>query len=311
MAPIPKHFLDCSVYFYNSEQAARDGKGSGGSGFLIHVPSRHEGWVHVYAITNKHVLDGGCQVLRLNTMDGGMETVTTQRDSWFDHPDRYDVSVLPIEMGEQLKWSSVGIGEFITRDVIDDYRIGPGDETFLIGRLITPWGQQRNNPAVRFGNISMMADPAEPARGYSGVDQESFFVECRSLSGFSGSPVFVSTTRTYDAEDHIPAALQPTPSEPSEGSGGQGLRTQIIMTSGTWGPWLLGLDWGHLQLWKPVYERDQVTKTDYRVEQNTGIAYVLPAWHILDLLNERELVIQRTKEDDEIIRRNRDEVIPT
>ncbi|MCI0338547.1 MAG: serine protease [Acidobacteria bacterium] len=299
MPPIPKQFLDCSVYLYNSEQAAKDGESFGGSGFLVHILSEHEGMVHLYAVTNKHVIDQGFQVLRLNTAEGSTGTITSQRDSWRDHPDGYDVSVLPVEMeGERFRWFSVGIAKFITREIITDYQIGPGDDAFLIGRLVTPWGQQRNIPAVRFGNISMMADPNELVRGYSGMEQESFFVDCRSLSGFSGSPVFALTTRAYFADEHYPNDLMPEPHRPNEE--GIGLTITPVATEGTFGPWLLGIDWGHLPLWKSVYEKDETTPTDYKVEQNTGIACVLPAWHILDLLNERELVIQRKRNDDEI-----------
>lgn len=308
MAPIPKQFLDCSVYFYDSEQAARDGERSGGSGFLVHIPSEHKGMVHLYAVTNKHVIDKGSQVLRINTVEGGIGIITSQRDSWWDHPDGYDVSVLPIEMeGERFRWFSVGINKFITRDIVNDYQLGPGDDAFLIGRLVTPWGQQRNIPAVRFGNISMMADPNELVRGYGGVEQECFFVDCRSLSGFSGSPVFVSTTRAYFSDEHYPKDLMPEAQGPSEE--GIGLTITRVITQGTFGPWLLGIDWGHLPLWRSVYEKDEETCTDYKVEQNTGIACVLPAWHILNLLNERELVMQRKRDDDEIARKKQSAAI--
>ena len=152
MPPIPKQFLDCSVYFYSSEQAAKDGERFGGSGFLVHILSEHEGMVHLYAVTNEHVIEQGFQVLRLNTAEGGAGTIMSQRDSWWDDiPDGYDMSVLPVEMeGERFKWFSVDIDKFITRDIVAGYQIGPGDDAFLVGRLVTPWGQQRNIPAVRF-----------------------------------------------------------------------------------------------------------------------------------------------------------------
>ncbi|MFL6335352.1 MAG: serine protease [Pyrinomonadaceae bacterium] len=308
MPPIPNYYLACSIYLYPSEQAARDGERFGGSGFLVSVPVEgHEGWGSLYAITNRHVLDEGCRFVRLNTSSGGIDILETERDSWLDHSDRYDVSVLSLDVeGRQLDYSSISIDKFITREIIDDYRICPGDDAFLVGRLVTPWGQQRNTPAVRFGNISMMADPTEPARGYGNVEQESFLVECRSLSGFSGSPVFVSTTRTYSADDHIPGGEQPKRPEPEEGGKGGMTVVGLVSTTGTFGPWLLGIDWGHLPLWKPVFEQDKETRTGHWVEQNTGIACVLPAWYIFDLLNEEELVRERRKDKEELDRRIRD-----
>jgi len=309
MPPISKYYLQCSVYFYCSEADAENGERSGGSGFLINVPVEgHEGWGSLYVVTNRHVLNGGGLVLRLNKTEGGTRVISTDREKWFDHPARYDVSVLSLDLAdEQLEYSSIPTSEFITPDIVEDYRIYPGDDTFLVGRLITPWGQQRNAPAVRFGNISMMADPDDPVRGYENVEQEAFLVECRSLSGFSGSPVFASTTRTYRADDHIPKSKHAP--EPKPDGEKRGLTVTMVATTGTFGPWLLGIDWGHLPLWKPVYERDEQTQTEHRVEQNTGIACVLPAWHILDLLDEPDLVSERKKDKAELVKRKKESAV--
>lgn len=307
--PISKYYLHSSAYFYCSETDAKDGRNSGGSGFLVNVPVEgHEGWGNLYAVTNRHVLDNGGVVLRLNKTEGGTRIKPTERTDWFDHPDRYDVSVLPLDLeGEQIEYSSIPTTEFITREIVEDYRIYPGDEAFLVGRLITPWGQQRNAPAVRFGNISMMADPGDPVRGYDNVEVEAFLVECRSLSGFSGSPVFASTTRTYRADDHLPKPKNAP--EPKPEGEKKGLTVTMVATSGTFGPWLLGIDWGHLPLWKPVYERDEQTQTAQRVEQNTGIACVLPAWHILDVLNDIELVKERKRDKAELDKRKKESAV--
>jgi hypothetical protein len=314
MPPIPKEYLNCSIYLYPSEQAARSGERFGGSGFLISVPVEgHPAWGSLYAVTNKHVLDEGCRFIRLNTLAGGIDVLETERDAWFDYRDRYDVSVYSLDLeGKPFNHAAYSTELLITREIITDYRISPGDEAFLIGRLITPWGQQRNNPAVRFGNISMMADPTEPARGHDGIEQEAFYVECRSLSGFSGSPVFVTTTQVYRKEDeHVPRQIRnPVQGQPVKEGEKAGLKAEFVAVSGTFGPWLLGIDWGHLPLWKPVFEQDKVTRTDYQVEQNTGIACVLPAWHILDLLNEEEeLVKERKRDKEELDQRKRESAV--
>jgi len=297
MPPIPRHLLDCSFYLYPSVKSAQDGDASGGSGFLAHVPSEHEGFIHLYAITNKHVVDGGCRFLRLNTNDGKLDVISSEPDDWTTHPEGDDLAIMPIEtIDENFKWLSVGTENFINQNTFDDYSIGPGDEAFLIGRLVTAAGHQRNTPVVRFGNISMMADPAEPVV-LEARKQEAFLVECRSLSGFSGSPVFIRTTQTY-RDGHVPKAFQPKPMPPAQ----PGTPTATIthqLVSGTFGPWLLGIDCAHVPLWKPVYESDCKTKTPegYRIEANTGIACVIPAWRILDLLNGGEFVKARKRDD--------------
>jgi hypothetical protein len=304
MPRIPDHFLANSIYFYGSEEDAKAGSNNGGCGFFVHTPSIHQGIVHIYAITNKHVLDEGCNVLRLNTTDGKTEIIATERDAWIDHPERYDVSIYSIDINNiKVNPSSINTDLFLTREIIDDFLIGPGDETFMVGRLITRWGQQRNRPVVRFGNISMMADPDEPVVGHDNVAQECFFVESRSISGFSGSPVFVSTTQLYTADKHVPKAIKPASRPEDEG---MGLKFNHVFSQGTYGPWFLGINCGHLPLWNSVFEKDKVSPTEYRVEQATGIACVLPAWHILDLVNIEELVRERKRDDNEYARRGRD-----
>lgn len=245
MPPIDQAFLDCSVYLYPSKEEAEAGERSGGSGFLVAVPVEgHDDWITLYVVTNRHVLDGGALVIRLNKKDGGQPFFKkTQRGDWVDHPKGYDVAAynLDLEAGV-VEFSSIFPSDFITHEIIADWDIRPGDEAFLVGRLLTPWGQQRNIPAVRFGNISMMADPNELAIGYKNVQQEAFLVECRSLSGFSGSPVFCSTIRRYDWDEKMPTALK------AQKRYTENLHIELPAPQGTFGPWFLGIDWWHLPL---------------------------------------------------------------
>jgi hypothetical protein len=300
-SPMPRlgdHIVGCSVYLYESENGAKAGHDSGGSGFLVHVPSTaNPGVGYLYAVTNKHVLDNGFHVLRLTKKAGGVDTIRTNPQNWFPHPSGLDVKVIPIDVGEAFKWWSVSVDMFISRQIIEVFNIGVGDETFLVGRLVTHGGNQKNAPIARFGNVSLMADPDERIK-FKGIgDQEGFLVECRSLSGFSGSPVFVSTSQSYtgDAVQRIFKRNQKGSAEP-EGT------TKIEVTGffGGAGPWLLGIDCAHIPLWSPVFEADKQTRTKYWVEANTGIAFVLPAWEIRAILDDRELMRERRKEDKKI-----------
>ena len=245
---------------------------------------------HLYAITNKHVLDKGYCTLRLTKKQGGIDTIQSNRQDWRPHPHGWDVEVLPLNIGDSFQWWSIDTKMFISRDIIDRFNVGLGDEAFLIGRLVTHAGQQRNAPIVRFGNVSLMADPNEPIR-LGKLDQESFLVECRSLSGFSGSPVFITTSQSYSEE-----AAERLVGQPKGGFTSGTSKIELRgMWGGTYGPWLLGIDCAHIPLWKPVFEWDHETKTSYLVEQNTGIAVVIPAWEIFSTLNDRELVKERKK----------------
>jgi hypothetical protein len=176
------------------------------------------------------------------------------------HPDGDDIAAIPLELdSSRVRWHSIGVPDFLTPEIMDSYFIGPGDETYMIGRLVTLDGRQRNTPVVRYGNVSM--SPNEPIR-LEGRDHEAFLIECRSLSGFSGSPVFViAADRAFDALT-LPKELRQSQND----------STIMKLVRGTWGPWLLGIDFAHVPLWKPVYESDHETATSNWVDANTGMA---------------------------------------
>jgi hypothetical protein len=309
MPRIPDQLIDCSIYLYKDENSAKEGKGSGGSGFLVHIPSAVTGYVHLYAITNKHVLiEGGCGTLRLNRKVDGFDVIPTKLSDWTCHKDGDDVAACPIDLGETFKWWSVGANMFLAHEIVDVYRIGLGDEAFLIGRLITHDGIQKNTPIVRFGNISLMADPSELIRTKNG-DREGFLVECRSLSGFSGSPVFITTTQGYRNEDAERLEKHEQKARGYVEDKSSRVKVKVSASYGTFGPWLLGIDWGHIPLWNPVFESDRVTKRGQMVEANTGIACVAPTWKILDVLNEGELVKKRKQEDEVLARQSANEQV--
>ncbi len=58
---------------------------------------------------------------------------------------------------------------------------GPGEEVVMLGRFPGYDGAQENKPAARFGNLAMGTTvPIEHPWRFT---QESFLVECRSVSG--------------------------------------------------------------------------------------------------------------------------------
>jgi hypothetical protein len=145
---IPDHYLQCVFYVYGSKAAAEAGVRFGGSGFLVSVPSLHDGIIHVYAVTNQHVLDKGFHVLRLNTRDGKSDVIETSPSDWTPHPEGDDIAAIAINVPGHLRWWPVQISEFIAPGLVRNYVVGPGDETFLVGRLVTLEGRQKNTPIV-------------------------------------------------------------------------------------------------------------------------------------------------------------------
>lgn len=273
MPRISDDILDCVIYLYPSVMDAQEGEHFGGSGFLVAVRFEvYESRSMVYAVTNSHVIrEAASPIIRLNTIKGAHDVLEIAPQTWHHHPDGDDLAVCPLGLSPELyKFKCIPSSMFITQDLVSQYNIGPGDEVFVAGRFVNHEGKQRNLPSLRFGNIAMM--PYEPIRHERGFDQESFLIEARSIPGYSGSPVFV----------HI----LPFSKRPKE----KGWQTEK-------GPWLLGVDWSHLPLYKPVLEKNlkhQVPER-WKVETNSGMAGVIPAWRLRQLLDIEEFVVQRKK----------------
>lgn len=301
MPKIPQHFLGCCIYLYDSKKSAKKGESFGGSGFLVSVesnpiweaqvsndPRRRKAALffppHIYAVTNKHVAHGGFPVIRLNTMGNEFDVLELEHDDWLPHPDGDDLVVASIDLPTDAHdYMSIRTHTFLHSDNLSS--IGVGDDTFMVGRFITHAGRQRNTPSVRFGSIAMMPFEKVKVGNYM---QEAFLVETRSISGYSGSPVFVyqpveemltipaSRHSGYDAETHT---------------------TSISNLVGY--PVLLGIDCGHIDKYEDVLDnKDQPHPYGWHVKSNTGMAIVIPAWRLYEFLNtDKDLVMQRKQKD--------------
>jgi hypothetical protein len=271
MSRIPKAILDCAVYLYGSEAAARSGESAGGSGFLVGLEStKHKGMWWIYAVTNGHVIKHGYPVVRLNKREQGrgneIEVLNLSSDQWIHHPDGDDLAICPIEVfGKHIKFQFLDVrNHFVTRNEMPFHDLGPGSDVYMVGRLVQR-GIQRNLPIVHTGVIAMM--PLEPLERDDGFLQETFIVECRSIGGFSGSPVFVRGRR-----DELSDISFPTPGPASD-----------------YRQWLLGVNWCHIhEHLEDVYtvtKNNELKNTPYRVRSNSGFAGVIPAWKLSDLID--------------------------
>lgn len=286
MIPIPPAYLNCSVYIYNTKEHAKDGSFTGGSGFLVGVPlEKNVDASQTYVVTAKHVIENMANpVLRVNLEQGGCEPLVTNRARWKDH-ETDDLSVFPIDLDSKTyKIRCAFISEFVNAE--RNAWLYPGDEVFMIGRFFSHEGKEENSPSVRFGNISMLA--TETMENKWGKDQQTFLVEQRSLPGYSGSPVFVFLDPS-----------QPRPPIWIVASNRIG-RVDIKRT----GPWLLGIDWVHVNDYEPVLDGRNATskrvKPEAWVKSHTGMAGVIPAWRLAELLMDEELVVHRKSEDTRI-----------
>jgi hypothetical protein len=276
MPIIGQSILNATFYLYRTEQDAIDATKAGGSGFFVRIGSgpglpEKSGWL--YAVTNKHVLDAGCHVVRVNTTDGLSRPVATQPEAWTSVPED-DVAVLPFDISAGgFRIGMIDVDIFLKQD---SWLLEVGDDAVLIGRLSTHAGKHRNKPIARFGSIAMMADDNEPIKigtNPDGTDktQVAFLVDCRSLSGASGSAVL-------------------------------GYRTPLrgnTMDVGGNGPYLLGIDCAHLPFWTRVYDKPGGSAhSEMWVESNSGIAVVIPAWRIQNVLYQNHLVQHRQEVEE-------------
>jgi hypothetical protein len=279
MPRIKDSYLDCVIYLYASSSDAEDGLKSGGSGFLLGVPSFRLGHFYIYAVTNRHVIEKGSTVIRVNTDDKTLGVWDTVEPNWIFHPDGDDLAICLLRIKDTSKYSINFVHKSSLLDLETSRRlnIGPGDDTFLVGRFVNHEGRQTNLPTVRFGAIAQM--PLEPIRQEHGFMQESFLVETKTVAGYSGSPVFVyipSMTEREGVEGWYP----PDPIWEAE-----------HMNFGMFqshGPYLLGIEWGYIQDWTPVCDAAgrPNAPVNLQVKVNTGMSAVVPAWKLAEMLEQ-------------------------
>ena len=277
MPRIPDEYLDCVLYLYPSEQDAKDGTRTGGSGFWVGMPveATEPQAYAVYAVTNRHIIENGSAVVRLSTQDGQIAILPTVQKDWAFHPDGDDLAVFSPVLDRfdmrNCKINFVRRERIVDRKVLDVIDIGPGDDVFAVGRFINHEGRQRNLPTARFGCIGQMA--WEPVQQDSGFMQDSFLIEARSIGGYSGSPVF------FHRANFHPYA-------------------QRVIQRPTYGPWLVAVNWGHINDWSPVCGSNgkpvnRERPRDMHVRINTGMMAAVPAWKLAELLDSEELSSER------------------
>lgn len=259
MPRIPDELLNSVVYLFQSKEQALEGRGNGGTGFLVDFLSKASGLRHRYIVSNHHVVLNGCTTLRINIGNDSAEAINIPESDWFVHPNGDDVAVAVTPSGlrvSPLRWESF----CLTTERSQELNVGIGDDVCMLGRFVGHTGRQRNQPLARFGSIAMM--PGERVEDGRGLLVDAYLVEMRSLPGFSGSPVFVYI-----------------------GPGSyRGNKTMMPFFSEAIG--LLGIDTGHKRVSSPVLQRStgKAVEPAQLVEQNSGVAIIAPYYKIQEAL---------------------------
>lgn len=267
---VPDEVRKCVVFLACK---TKDGLKIGGTAFFISTPiEKADSVVLNLCITAKHVIAGikkfsiDQQVyIRINTRDGKHRTMKSSVDQWLCHPDdsSVDVAILmdPLPYRD-MEYLYIPPAMIATDEIIKKEGIGIGDEVFITGLFVNHYGNQRNLPILRIGNIALM--PEEPIQTQKLGNIEAYLIEARSLGGLSGSPVFVHLT-----------GVRPKP-------GGTG--TRIVGSQF----YFLGLMHGHWNL--PTKDEDVFLDELQKNERvNMGIAVVVPGTKILEVINQEKI----------------------
>jgi hypothetical protein len=284
MPRVPDQLLNGVFYLYASAEDARSGKNFGGTGFFVFFPERDgpsegvRGWT--YAVTNWHVaVRDGFPVMRVNTRDGKTEIFDFGPEDWEFDP-RFDIAIKSfsgILNREVHKFSVVPTRGFCSELMARNQNIGPGDDVFMVGRFVDHDGGQSNQPALRFGHISI--NPTPMRQGPNQLAEPCYCIDIHSRTGYSGSPVFVYRTVASDLLDVMTAPVG-----------------RDILVSGTRYFGLLGIHFGQFpELWelgKGLPKSDEALVAGQSAEYvkgMSGMTCVLPSWTIAEVLNMTKL----------------------
>jgi hypothetical protein len=245
-----------------------------GTGFIVTVPGTQSNHF-AFMVTARHVaerLQGKEFYIRANKRDRTFVALKGRpTDPWWFHPtDRKHVDAAvtffaPQQLG-QLDIEAVPFDMFLNHGKIEVTNIGVGDEVFIPGLFTKVTETSRNIPIVRTGTIAMIPGERIPF-GDEFID--AYLIESRSIGGLSGSPVFVRQTVAMGTSSSPIMTPQRIPDGLLQGLGGR--------------IYLLGSMIGH---WD-VPEGFSPTQAE---AVNMGIAPVVPASKILEVIFQPELV---------------------
>lgn len=274
---IDEQFRKCVTFLFANVLDKDTGKNKtvpAATAFIVSVPIDDVG-VIPYLVTARHVIEAsrpyGPLCVRINTTSGKPVYFDAPQDDWVSNPFT-DVAVVAIgQHNVSLDFKFLPISMLADDDYVVKHEIGAGDDVFFVGLFSEYAGQQRNQPIIRFGNISLMPNEKIPLRLDPSSDittpVDAYLVEARSWGGHSGSPAFI-----YFPPDRKLGSIQ---------VGGSNIA-------------LLGLVHGHYEISQDVAFIGDILGSG-KVPINAGIAAVIPAQKIVDTLMQEELVEERDK----------------
>ena len=272
----------------------KDGDEIEGTAFWISVPMEGMEKHHLVIATAKHVIEGIPKEkevrLRVNTRQREAHWIPTVRSGWLMSMEN-DVAIYVWQEerdGDLSDYHFYSLNKAMHADKkrVEKEVIGIGDEVFTTGLFALHSGRRRNHPIIRTGNIAAFPEDKVPTKLYG--DIEAYLIELRSISGLSGSPVFV----------HLPrgSSIRPIRKETGPPSGSSLGRVAFSLGDTAL---LLGVMHGHFDLDED--KLDSAIKKDDVEKLNTGIGIVAPIDYVWDMLEgaAREILKQEAQRERE------------
>ena len=288
MPKIPQKALHTVFYLYKTKEDADLDRDRQGTGFLVSLPSILPDRRYAYLVTNWHVaVKHGASIVRINRRDGISDVFAYEVHEW-EFLEGYDIAVTTLTVDRSVPYDVVTMHDdfLLTQDHREQWGIGVGDEVFMLGLFAGDYGEHNIvSPSARFGHISI---DAVPLKQDNGRYAESYCLDMHSRPGYSGSPVFVYRLFGHDLNDPP-------------------------LKNGQFHLALLGIHWGQFpERWEVTSEgkmKDQTNRERHEplltdgqyIKGLSGMTCVLPAWSILEVLNNiPKFKEQRDRSDAEI-----------
>jgi hypothetical protein len=268
---LPDEILKCAAFI---GEDVGDGTGDlHGTGFFVSVPF---GFKLFYLVTARHLANDllGREIyITVNKCGGGVIALRPYSPWWFHPTDKTaDIAVLPCILTQEIDFLAIPIEDFVTPEMLTTKKIGIGDEVLSTGLFTPAPGESRNMPIVRHGNLAMLPDqPIQTEMGFADV----YLIEARSIGGLSGSPVFIRETLYLPIE--LPGGVQTA------------LRGLGRLS-------LLGVMQGHWDIKESNLNKINVSH-DAKRGVNLGISIVVPAFKIIETINQEGLQAMRMEMD--------------
>lgn len=273
MTIVPDPYKKCVTFLF-VEEANKDSQEAKltplGTAFFVSKYLDNNTTV-VYVVTARHVIyaagNAHSVLVQFRRTDGTSKPESSSIQSCFTAEGHVDVAAMPISLPLDCDCECIPLDQFVTDEKLD--QTGIGDEVFFPGLFSEYTGDAQNIPIFRFGNLSLFPEETVNVQLYPDDENrypiDAYLVEAKSWGGYSGSPVFL-----YEGL-----------------MSGRSVR-EIRQTMQ--GHKLLGMVQGHIPVREKVrFRGDIIDPDDPRVNVNSGIAIVVPAKTIREVLMDKRL----------------------